>query len=245
MITEDLYQILEIQPDASGQEIRRAYYRLAKLHHPDLNGGDPADSDRFLAIQQAYEVLRSSDRRAQYDEERAGGAAGPSPAGGDEPASREGRKPKGKEKAVAARPAGPTLAETRDARAGFMKAEDLIDRGDVDNAVRVMSAVVRTVPDEPEFMSLLGYALGLAGEKLHRARDLCRRALEAEPYNLEFKARLGYVYHRAGLQKTADEYFQSVLKTQPEHPIASVYITGGSKGKGGGLMGTLKGLFGR
>jgi len=244
MITEDLYQILEIEPDASGQEIRRAYYRLAKLHHPALNGGDPGDSARFLAIQQAYEVLRSSDRRAEYDEQR---QTGPDDASGGSPSAESAKTrtsaPKGK--AVPARPAGPSLAEVRDARAGFMKAEDLIERGDVDNAVRVMTAVVRTVPDEPEFMSLLGYALGLAGEKLHRARDLCRRALEAEPYNMEFKARLGYVYHRAGLQKTADEYFQSVLKAQAGHPIASVYVTGGDAGNRGGLLGAIKGLFKR
>ena len=62
----DYYALLEVGPDASPEEIKRAYRRLARQLHPDTNP-DPTASDRFKAIAQAYEVLSDPDKRARYD----------------------------------------------------------------------------------------------------------------------------------------------------------------------------------
>lgn len=59
----ELYQHLEIEKDASEKEIKDAYRRLAKIHHPDKNG----KKDDFQKIQLAYEVLSDPKRRAEYD----------------------------------------------------------------------------------------------------------------------------------------------------------------------------------
>jgi len=67
----DYYALLGIAADADGEAIRAAYRALAKQHHPDLAGGeDPGTTERFLEIQEAYDVLGDADRRAQYDVER-------------------------------------------------------------------------------------------------------------------------------------------------------------------------------
>ena len=136
-----------------------------------------------------------------------------------------------------------SLDDIRKARMAFMRAEELMDTGDVERVATVMQAVVRVVDDEPEYLSLFGYALALDGQRLHMARDLCRRSSEAEPYNIEFKARLGYVYHRAGLQKTADAIFTEILAVSPEHLIAKAYNSEALSGAGG-LLGLVKKLFG-
>ena len=64
----DLYKVLEVSKEASQDEIRRSYRKLARKYHPDANPGDKKAEDRFKEIQQAYEVLSNPERRREYDE---------------------------------------------------------------------------------------------------------------------------------------------------------------------------------
>src|SRR5258708_11873300 len=72
----DLYELLRVRRNASETEVRRAYQRLARALHPDLNPGDPVAADRFRTVSRAFEVLSDSERRAAYDR----GEASPDPA---------------------------------------------------------------------------------------------------------------------------------------------------------------------
>ena len=63
----DLYDLLGVRSDADLAEIKRAYRRLARRLHPDVNPGDRAAAVRFRAVADAYEVLADPDRRHQYD----------------------------------------------------------------------------------------------------------------------------------------------------------------------------------
>ncbi len=63
----DYYDILGVPRSADEKEIRQAYRRLARQHHPDVNPGDDAAAERFKTINAAYEVLSDADKRAQYD----------------------------------------------------------------------------------------------------------------------------------------------------------------------------------
>merc|ERR1740122_647124 len=63
-----LYDVLGVPPHASGSQIKKAYYKLAKQHHPDKNIGDEAAKARFQEISDAYQVLSDDDMRAKYDE---------------------------------------------------------------------------------------------------------------------------------------------------------------------------------
>lgn len=72
---KDPYDILGVARSASADEIKKAYRRLAKQHHPDRNPGNAAAEKRFKEVQAAYEVLSDPDKRAQYDRFGAGGPA--------------------------------------------------------------------------------------------------------------------------------------------------------------------------
>ncbi len=59
----DLYAVLDVRPDAQAEDIKRAYRRKAREHHPDAGG----DAERFKEVTHAYEVLSDPERRARYD----------------------------------------------------------------------------------------------------------------------------------------------------------------------------------
>jgi curved DNA-binding protein CbpA len=63
---DDYYEVLGVARDASMNDIRRAYRRLARLHHPDAVP-QPGGGQRFVLVAQAYEVLRDPGKRARYD----------------------------------------------------------------------------------------------------------------------------------------------------------------------------------
>ncbi len=62
----DYYEVLGVARDASAEDIRRAYRKLAREYHPDVNK-DPGAEDRFKEISEAYEVLRDPEKRERYD----------------------------------------------------------------------------------------------------------------------------------------------------------------------------------
>ncbi|MBS1837672.1 MAG: DnaJ domain-containing protein, partial [Actinobacteria bacterium] len=63
----DLYEILEVPRDASSDDIKRSYRRLARECHPDANPDDPGAEARFKELAGAYEVLSDPEKRDRYD----------------------------------------------------------------------------------------------------------------------------------------------------------------------------------
>ena len=72
---QDFYDILGVSKEATQDEIRKAYRKLAHQYHPDKTGGDKEAEDRLKEINEAYDVLKNTEKRKKYDEEQAARAA--------------------------------------------------------------------------------------------------------------------------------------------------------------------------
>lgn len=80
---KDFYEILGLNKDASAEEIKKSYRKLAMKHHPDRNPDNPKAEDHFKEAKEAYEILSDDQKRAAYDQyghagvdQSAGGGAG-------------------------------------------------------------------------------------------------------------------------------------------------------------------------
>ncbi len=80
-MAKDYYKTLGVDKSATKEEIKKAYKKLAKKHHPDLNKDDPSSAEKFKEINEAASVLADDEKRSQYDQfgttaEGFGGAGG-------------------------------------------------------------------------------------------------------------------------------------------------------------------------
>ena len=64
---KDYYKTLGVKRDASEAEIKKAFRKLARKHHPDVNPNDPQAEEHFKNINEAYQVLSDSEKREKYD----------------------------------------------------------------------------------------------------------------------------------------------------------------------------------
>src|SRR4051812_14291236 len=76
-MADDPYAALGVGKKASDDEIKKAYRKLVREHHPDRNPDDPKAEDRFKEIQGAYDILSDPDKRREYDQGGMFGGFGP------------------------------------------------------------------------------------------------------------------------------------------------------------------------
>lgn len=85
-LDKDFYKILGVSGEATSEEIKKAYRKLAQTHHPDANQGDKAAEEKFKEISEAYATLSNAEQRKEYDQVRrmasSGGYAGYGAPGG-------------------------------------------------------------------------------------------------------------------------------------------------------------------
>jgi curved DNA-binding protein CbpA len=200
----DYYQILRIWPTASDAAIKKAYFSLAKVYHPDVADKTGAEQKEesvdFKLINEAYAVLSDATKRREFDEalrtHTGGGAAEPTK----------------------------TDSDKRSAQMAFDQAQAAIRQNRYDKAVVLLKSAIKYDDTNAAYYSWLGYSLAVMKTRLHEARDACKKALEIEFYNADYHANLGYVYQQAGLKSTATECFKEAVKWDPQHRLATKYL---------------------
>ncbi len=217
----DYYEVLGVWPTADPESIKKAYFKLARLHHPDVVGKSDSESESddvsgvdFKKINEAFGILSDHVKRSQFDAKL-------------KLKTGDGGVTQHKE------------ADRRSAQLAFEQAKTAMKHNRYDKAVVLLKSAISYDDSNTAFHSWYGFCLGVLKTHLHEARDACKKALETEFYNADYHANLGFVYHQAGLTSTADECFNEALKWDPEHRVALKYRSGngGEKNGGKGLAG--------
>ena len=207
----EYYSVLEVWPKSTTEEIKKNYFRMAKLYHPDVAGDKPENRERFKLINEAFSVLSNPEKRREYDEFMSAKGA-----------TKEGKEMREK--------------DGRSATMAFRQARDSMRAGRYDKAIMLLRTAIRFDDSDPAYHSWYGFCLAMSNSDLHEARDACRKAIEIEFYSADFHANLGFVYFKAGLKSLAVKHFNEALKWDSDHNLAKkvmAQLDGGNTAYGG------------
>jgi len=206
MENQDHYEVLGIQPHASRDEIKKAYFCMAKVFHPDLHfqAGMEDVKDQleelFQRITEAYDTLLMERKRKEYDLSLV-----MSKYGKKQPAASE---------------------ETDGARAveQFQRGQEAIKRGDYREAVHSFQWAIRLNPKQAKYYAALGKALAKTPRRLHDAEQNFLKAIELEPSNADNYIALGLLYKEGKLIQRAIRQFEEALMWNPENKQAKAEL---------------------
>lgn len=252
-MTDNYYDILEIPSDADEREIKTAYHRLARSLHPDKAATPDvakAMESRFAQVSAAYNTLKDPEKRADYDRKlaaetkRAGTQPG-APAGPGAPprmtatasvlsAGREIPQPNAPAPsgpAPSRPPLGLTPEKSSIAQKAFAKGMQLYKEGNFAKAIEFFEAAIQNNDAEGIYHARLASSLIQARKSATRAIDAAQRAIDLEPYNLEYKFNLAIVFEAIGSKSNAKKIYEEILRWDAGNARASIALEALKKGK--------------
>ena len=215
LTTKTYYQIFDLPRTANEDEIKKAYFNLARKFHPDRFDRNVQAAHRdlidevFDSITNAYRTLISRDKRKAYDAGSNGHAEEPQDA-------------------------------MKKADIKFRQGKTLFVQERYDDAVSLLEEAVRIRKNKGDYYLLLAMAEAKIPAYTKKAEEDFLKAVALEPWNPEGYVGLGYLYKNEGLMTKAGRQFQKAVEADPDHKLALQeleLINKGSKPKG------LKGLF--
>ncbi|MGM0483723.1 MAG: J domain-containing protein [Candidatus Krumholzibacteriota bacterium] len=200
---KDYYAVLQLSSTCSSEDIKKKFFSLVKMYHPDRNDDSLADDRKFKLINEAYSVLGDPVKRREYDESRrTDGSYGEA---GEGLNIRE--------------------QKIKTASLAYKQAKSALKARNYEQAAILLKSAVRNDPSVASYHSWYGYVLAIIGNELHEARDECRTAIQMEFYNPVFASHLGCVYYKAGLYSQARKHLQNALKLDSSNKLGLLYLS--------------------
>jgi len=210
------YETLSVSASASTDEIRKAYHKLARTHHPD-RFSDPVEKakaeQQFTAMTEAFNVLTSIERRRSYD------------AGLRQQATGESHG-------------------QREAKSYHRAAMAKISEGQPDEAIRLLRSALHLDATQGGYHALLAQALQSKGQ-LGEAGRAWDEALKLEPFNAKYYRLAGECLEKAGMLTRARRMYENALKWDKNDAASAEALArlSTSHKDDGGKGGFLGGLF--
>jgi curved DNA-binding protein CbpA len=199
--SQDYYQMLDVGRNATTQEIKKAYFRLAKMYHPDRHV-DTEFSDMkekleaiFMAITEAYDTLTQEDTRDAYNLSLVSGI--------------------NQQRTVDQKQSHQEDSKKRSAADQFNEGLNHYRGQNFWGAEESFRWAVRLDPSNAEYLFHQGLALAHMPRRLHDAAELLEKAISMAPSKIDYYIELGNLYSRNGLKKKAQNVFQDALKRYP------------------------------
>lgn len=240
-MSDNYYHILGVPRDADSRQIRRAYHRLAREHHPD-KASEPeqarAMEEKFALASTAYNVLKDQEKRAAYD--RKNPAAGSSDnlssgttataavmnakrRGANGSANRGGSNGSGAQSGENSNKRvdmGLTPERASIAQKAYVKGVQLLRASDPAKAVEFFDAAIANNDAEPAYYAQLGTALIQAKKSASRAIEVAQIAIDLEKYNLDYKFNLAQIYETIGSKTNATKVYEEILRWDADNVMA-------------------------
>ncbi|MBN1224024.1 MAG: DnaJ domain-containing protein [Candidatus Aminicenantes bacterium] len=205
------YQILDIPKSAPADEVKKAYFLLARQYHPDLFNRKVAASQKdvidevFNQISRAYKTLSDESKREDYD------------------------------KTIAESEAPAHKGIEKQAEKKFRQAKTLYNMGRYEEAVSYLEEAIRMDAHKSSYYLLLGMVEGKISDFHKKAEEHFNRAIGLEPWNPDGYLGLGLLYKNAGLKIKAANQFRKVLRfdSSNEAAIRELQSLEGKSFKGG------------
>ena len=217
------YEILGVTPNASEKDIKEAYYKRARDLHPDKarNEDEKKKNEALFAdVSKAYNVLKDKTRREEYNHSIGASSASTSAPKGKSGAAAQHKKPVPSKKTEPARSTERTGERSQIAKKSFTKGMQILKSGDVERAVKYFEAAIQNDDSEAVYFYRLAHAMLQSKKSFTKSVDYCKRAVEMDPYNMEYKLLLGEIYERAGGLSKAKELYEEILKWDATHEKA-------------------------
>ena len=188
------FNVLEIPPDASPEDIKAAYHRLAKRWHPDrFMGAEKAEAEaRFRELAEAFSTLKDPARRLLLQQQLSKGQIGSAPE--------------------------QELAQERTPEDWAAMARTAFDDGKVDQARALVHYAIRLDGTKPQYHALLASILEQEGGDLRAVVKALETAVRLAPRDVDCHVRLAQHFQTLGLAARAQGHLQLAREISPSHP---------------------------
>jgi tetratricopeptide (TPR) repeat protein len=248
--TRNHFEVLGLSRSAGENEVKEAYFRLAKLFHPDVHHGASLGDLRddleavFIRLGEAYEVLRDPRKRGDYEERlgrqrpKPGAPAGETTAGSAAPPPLE---------PSATEPARDPEEEARLAEESIRRAAKLFEQEKYWDAIQLLVPAVEAVTGKARLRGQLLLARSRAKNPkwVKEAEEVLLTATRESPQAVDAWVLLGELYAQKGLRTRAVSMYRKALELKPDHEEAARYLRANAPEpeppgeNGGGLLGRL------
>ncbi len=204
------FNVLEISPDATSEDIKAAYHRLAKRWHPDrYTGAEKVEAEsKFRELAEAFSMLKDPGKRLTLQQQM----------------------PK-VQPTVVAREAEPTQERTPENWAEMAKAA--FDEGKTDQARALIHYAIRLDDQKAKYHTLMATILEKEGGDLRAAVKALEAAVRLAPRDVENHIRLAGHFQTLGMAARAQRHLQAAREISPNHPKLRVPAGKGGKGTKG------------
>jgi Flp pilus assembly protein TadD len=211
----DHYQILGLERDAGGSEVKRAYYALAKRFHPDRFQRDADASLRpqieaaFMKITQAYETLHDSRARSAYDLKL-----------GTQIGAPDASQSAGRANSSAGASAASHLSREQRAAESFMQGLAALKQNNLSAAVGLLGEAARLAPGQSRYHAFYGSALARDVRTRHQAEAALQTAIKLDGNDPAYHVMFAELLRALGQTLRAERELERALALDPNHDAA-------------------------